>query len=340
MRYSRTRWVIAAVAVLALAAVGCDGSPAEDSPTGDEVDADTSGSEPSDEETTATGPAGSLRLSGWVEEHPARVALSLRGVEVDAAGHLLLDVEAVNRGSVVSVAEFGVRVRDDLGNRYAFQRPEDNGGLRFTVDERLTGTLAFEGPIDPDARYLEVGFNQSGDGSVSAAEDGISQYPAFLFEQVPLPGVGLEDEAVRGPSSELMEEQVVEVGQVGEVAYLDGLEVTLQRYVVGTGVIRVELEAVNGTGRAVQLAAGSPRLDDGRDSHIVYEANESDDRAERVIEMGPGDEATVTISFRGTIASDAESLQLRLNGHTRGEESATKPYMEFNDLPLPGEEPA
>jgi hypothetical protein len=325
--------VVAALGSVLLA--GCTSSdggatPPTDAASEDEAAADGAGDE---------GPRGSLRLTGWVQEHPRMVAVALRGVEVDAAGHLLLEVEAVNRGfrgrSAASLADVGVRVRDDLGNTYAFQRPEEHRTLRFVADERLMGTLAFEGPIDPDARYLEVGFNQSRDTSVPASEDGISQYPRFLFEQVPLPGVGLEDEADRGSSGSLIDEATVEIDQVADIPWLDGLEVTLVRYVVGGGVVTFELEAVNGTRRAVQLATDSPRMDDGRGSTFVREQDTSDDRDERVIRMEPGEASSATISFRGTIAPDAEALELRLNGNMRSSESDSSPFVQFADLPLP-----
>ncbi|WP_157042090.1 hypothetical protein [Nitriliruptor alkaliphilus] len=51
--------------------------------------------------------------------------------------------------------------------------------------------------------------------------------------------------------------------------------------------------------------------------------------------MEPGSKASVTFSYRGTIAADAESLQLRLNGETKGQESTLHPNIEFNDIPLP-----
>lgn len=337
VRAARKRRGLAAVAVVLLAAAGCDATADDDGTAADDAAKELSSAEQAAEAGPA-GPSGSLRLTGYVEEHPRMVALALRGVEIDEGGHILLEIEGVNRGfrgrSSATIAEFGVRVRDDLGNSYPFQRPEGNGGLQFLADERLTGTLAFEGPIDPEARYLEVGFNQSSGESVSASEDSIDQYPRFLFEQVPLPGVGLEEEAERGPSSDLMAEQVVEVGQSAQIEGRDDLEVTLVRYVVGGGVITFELEAANTGDVTVDLARGVTRLLDGQDTTFVLESNSEDD-GERLLRLEPGEELTGTLAFRGVIAEDAESLTLYTNANARSCDACKQtPYIEFTDIPV------
>lgn len=361
---SRASWVLA-VGILTLAA--CDGGPSAPAPpaadgasdrdaddatvrgqddireqddvaeVGAEVP-DAAGTAPED---VASGANGALRLSGWVEHNPRMISVALRSVEVDDHGHLRLDIEAVNRGfrgrSASSLALSDVRVTDDLGNQYAFQRPEEHRDLRFEADERLTGTLAFEGPVDPDARHLEVAFNQRDGESVPTSEDQPSQYPKFLFADVPLPGIGLEDAADRGGSSSLLEVSTVELDLPAQIDWLPDLDVTLLRYHHDGQTTEFDLEAANQTDLPVELASGHPRLDDGTDGQIVYEPNDSDDRDERVIRLEPGDEATFTIAFRGAISPQSEGLRLRLNPNNHRSESPTRPFVRFEDLPLPEE---
>lgn len=296
---------------------------------GDAGDADDeSGSEPEEPEEPE-GPHGRLQLGQFIEQSPASTNLELGAVEVDANGDLLLDIEAVFRGrSQVSIAQFGVRVRDDVGNTYAFRAPTDNDRLQMRPDERMTGTLAFEGPVDPEARYLEVGFNQQGDEAVFAADDRPNQYPKFLFTEVPLPGIGLEAEAGEGGGGEgLTEATTVEVGATAESERFEGYEATVVEYTEDGQTITFSVEVVNNASRMVSLTSGNPRLDDGQDSRFRWVEPEDVPRRspEGRVELDPGDEATVEVAFRGVISDDAESLRLRFDEVT------------IEGIPVPGD---
>lgn len=324
---------------------GSSGSEAADD-VGEMVDDDpasqqSSGHRRQEASERTTGAAGSLRLSGWVESHQRMVSVALRAVTVDPDGHLLLEVEAVNRGfrgrNATSLALTDVRATDDLGNTYAFQRPEEHEDLRFHADERLTGTLAFEGPVDPAARRLEIGFNQRDGESVPTADDNPSQYPKFLFDDVPLPGVGLEREADRGGSSSLIDVVTVELERPADLDWLVDLEVVLLRYRQDEQSIEFDLEAANTRDLAVELAVGHPRLDDGTDAQFVYEPNESDDRDEQVVRLEPGDQASFTLAFRGPISPESDGLRLRLNPNSNPRENSPRPLVIFDDIPLPEE---
>lgn len=67
----------------------------------------------------------------------------------------------------------------------------------------------------------------------------------------------------------------------------------------------------------------------------MFERDESDDRDTRVIRLEPGDAASATVAFRGSIAPESEGLTLVFNGGTRDRDSPTRPFVEFTDIPLP-----
>lgn len=294
---------------------------------GDDASEDATDPAPVVEEPV--GPNGRLQLSGFVERNRISVNLQLSAVEVDPNGDLLLDIEAVNRGfrgvNATSLAQSSVRVRDDVGTDYEFVRPVDNDQLRFTADERLTGTLVFRGPIDPEASYLEVGFNQRGDQAVLAADDPPSQYPKFLFPEVPLPGIGLEAKAGDGGGGSLTEASTVTVGLSAESERRAGFVVDVVEYVEDGQTVTFTVEAVNGSERMASLTGGFPSLDDGQDSNFVYvrPADVGPRTPEARVDLEPGEEATVQIAFRGVISGEADELTLRFDDVT------------FTGIPIP-----
>ncbi|WP_052668997.1 hypothetical protein [Nitriliruptor alkaliphilus] len=336
---ARSRVLMPAVIVAVLAGA-CTSATDDDVPVddGQVVDAGEVGDEAVTEQAA---PGGRLQLTGWAEDHPKVMTVALRAIEVDAAGNLLIDIEAVNsslHGNSASIGMRGVLARDDLGNVYDFVRPEGNGRLQFVRDERMTGTLAFEGPVDPAARTVTVAFNQQDDAEtlIRAAEDNLNQFPRFLFEQVPLPGVGLEAEADRGGTADaLTTEQEIEVGVTVQPEINEGVSVTVLRYRTDGRTITVELEAVNNSNRVVELTSGNPHLRDGRDTKYGYQRSESDDRDERVLRMDPGQEVTAVLAWRGLIPDDAEFLALEINSERW--QTPTSPHV-YVEMPLPGQD--
>ncbi|WP_157042092.1 hypothetical protein [Nitriliruptor alkaliphilus] len=329
--------LVLVVALVAGCTTGGDDGPADDGPAAD-VDA----AEPAEPDELR--PNGRLVLTGWQEHHlGSQVSVALRGVEVDAAGFLTVDIESVNanfRGAgMVSLADPHVWVVDDLGNEHPMVRPAVDERLRFPKDHRLSGVLAFEEPLAAEARTFTLMFNQRpGDQLISASEHDPSVSPKFLFEGVPLPGVGLEVEADRGEAGQLTDRAVAEVGETYTPDHLPEVEVTVHR-VVGDGrTVSIEFDVRNGSSRQILLAGSLPWLDDGHGSTFVTVEQDRDNTevAERRVELEPGDEATVTLSWRGVVAADADTLTLTLNTGTRDENSGLAPYLRIDDLPVPG----
>lgn len=306
----------------------------DDLPEPDDAQDDDPEVEPSPEPEGANG---RLQLSGWREDNPSGVTVALRAVEVDGNGDLLLNFEAVSRDrfqGTAEIAQSAVVVRDDLGNVYEFRQPAADRRLPLGQDERMSGTLAFDGPLDPGARTIDVGFNQLDEQWVAAADDLPSQYPRFAFVDVPLPGVGLEADA-RGPGQvgDLDRSTTVEVGQEWSA---DGLEVTVVSYELVGGSTNVTVEASNGRNNVVELALDIPRLRDEAGGQYFFERDLDIDRGTAVVRMEPGDDATVTFGFRGEPTPASTGFTFVLNGNS-SEDSPSAPRIEFADLPLPEE---
>jgi hypothetical protein len=334
-RPSRSRRLAALGVAVALLA-GCTGD-ADPAPEDDETpEAATDG--PTDDAGDEPTPSGRLQLTGWQESHPVLITVALRAVEVDTDGHVLVDFEAINRGirsGGASIGQSGVLLRDDLGNVYPFVRSEEHERLRFNADERMSGTLAFTGPIDPEARRITVAFNQLEQDVelVAAADDVLSQFPKFLFEDVPLPGVGLEVDADRGGSGDsLATDQRLEVGVTVTPDLNPDLEVTVVAYATDGLTVRLELEAVNRSNEVVVLTRADPVLRDDRDSRYVFERAETADRDEENLRLEPGEEVSATLAWRGVIPADAGSLVARFNSENF--ENPSAPHFVV-DLPLP-----
>lgn len=54
-----------------------------------------------------------------------------------------------------------------------------------------------------------------------------------------------------------------------------------------------------------------------------------------MIRLEPGDAASATVDFRGSIAPESEGLTLVFNGGTRDRDPPTRPFVAFTDIPLP-----
>jgi hypothetical protein len=97
--------------------------------------------------------------------------------------------------------------------------------------------------------------------------------------------------------------------------------------------VEIDLEAVNGSGRTITLANDDPLLRGGG-SQFIYAPIEDDD-ATRRLELRSGEEATITLGFRGTLDEDVESLRLTLNWLSGGSVENISPQFDFPDLPIP-----
>lgn len=327
----------AVLLVLGCLLVACspsdDGEPSDAIRTEGQEDAAAAGD--ADEDSV---PSGRLQLSGYADVHRTGMSVEATAVSVDEGGHLLIEVDAVNARSANSSFDlnaFAVMAEDDLGNRYPVHGVEDDE-LDIPKDHRLRGTLAFEGPIDPGARRVSLGLNQAraDEGlSPSSTFDSLSRNTPFLVADLPLPGVGLEDEAVN-PDGDALEHHVVEVDQTQQGHSNDEVTVTVVEYETDGRTLHVHLEAVNRSGRRVRVLANRPHLEDDQGRDFDYLSVDSDEQDERRLTLESGEEAEATLAFRRVLAADAEELHLTLNGFALSRDFAGSPGFEFT-MPAP-----
>lgn len=348
----RSGSAVAALAVTALLLTGCTGTGAEDDPSGlltpvatDSATTDADDGPPPTPvpSPTPSGPNGRLELSGWDQFHSNPTSIELQAIEVDDAGHILIDLDAVNsyhRGQV-RLALNDVFATDDLGTSYEFVRPvgtRDEQRLGLDADQRLSGTLAFVGPVDPEATTLDVGFNNLDsrqDGFIAAEEDTQGQFPKFYFAGVPLPGVGLDDEADRGGSQ--VNAPTIDVNRTVEPDDWPGVALLVEEITADGRTVTIDLEISNQYDRTLKFLNRNPVLDDGHGNRFYYVDNATGDLAERQLELTPGDEASVRLSWRGRLDPNADTFSLTLNGLDRGgrPDLTTAPHIPIGDLPVP-----
>lgn len=284
-------------------------------------------------------PAGRLQLTGFEEHQAGGLSLALLSVEIADGGHILVEIEAVNSGTGTRrLSGLSTIVVDDLDNRYRFVPPPDDTSLTLRSDQRMTGTLSFEGPIDRDAQRLTVAFNQRRDTptpELVSAQDrqANDQYAPMAFRDVPLPGVGLEDEATSDAGGSLLDPVIVDVGDVGTPDAAPDVEVTVVRYTTDGRTLELEIEVVNGSSQRVRMMAERPVLTDDLGSRFQYRRAEGD-RTEQLLELEPGEEASATLGFRATLRPEASELRLTLNGFGMRNDSERTPGLVFT-LPVP-----
>lgn len=337
---SHPRPVAVTLAVVALLITGCrsEPGPEQPTPTPTTTEQDGSAADATAEPVAAT-PSGSLELSGWQQTHPGATSVALHGIEVDETGHLLLDVEVVTGPNDISLLRFDTFLLDDVDTRHDLIPPEDNPEVEVPADSRLRATLAFEQPIADDATHVTFAINALSDRIIDAQDDTNphSSGPKLAFRDIPLPGLGLDDEADRGQTTDLVEPDSVDVDILQ--AHPDGVVVTVTRVASDTRSVRLDIEVENPTERDVKLLAGNPHLYDGpRQSSSVgpYEWAEVDDQQVRKLDVPAGGEASATLAFRGAVDPDATSLTLTLNGGSNDATETTVPGFTIEDLPIPG----
>ena len=82
----------------------------------------------------------------------------------------------------------------------------------------------------------------------------------------------------------------------------------------------------------MQLARLDPQLEDNTGRRAHYRGIQSDDPAERTLEIPPGGEASVTLAFRAAMR-EGTTMSLRFN---RRSIANRHPHVLFEDLPIPG----
>lgn len=340
MRAIATRGSALSLGVVLLASAGCGGdTPPPDRPSDGVVDAGDPEDDPGDDaEDEAATPSGRILLSGFRDDHPGGVSLEVTSLEVDASGHLLVGVEAVHAAvrSGLDLGEFTNVLEDDLGNTYEFQRPADNARLNVPKDHRLVGTLAFLGPVDPQARRVTLALNQVRETErVGAGEDGrLNRTPRFLVEDVPLPGVGLEDEASDPEALRLLETRTVEVGDSQASEDNPDVTVTVVSYETDGRTTTLDIDAVNRSGVAVGILVDRPSLRDDQGRRLQFLRVDSEEQDERQLRLEPGEEGSATMAFRGAPTEQSGELRLVLNSLSAGEGRERTPGFRFV-LPVP-----
>ena len=340
-------WLMAAAA--ATLAVGCTDGGSDSSGDGQpSTEAAASDADPEDEDgdgaQAADGPTaeGRLDLEGWVELHPNNSSLTLTDIEVDEAGDLFVGIESVvvssRLVSSIDLARDRTELIDDLGNVYPLVPPEDDPRIRAEGDAQLTATLAFEGPVAPGAQRVDVVFNQPGDDGVTPTggdDDATAGAPVFAFDGVPLPGVGVDDEAVVGGPT-VLDERTFEIG-LSETVY-DGVEVVVEQVTTDGQSLTIEMSFANPTDRGAMLTASSPDLEGvGVDTSFGFLRIDSDDTSDRVLNLRPGEEASAVLAFTGAVASDLEALLLTMNpGQGSSDAGAIQEEFEIGPIELEG----
>lgn len=325
-----------ALAILGVTAAGCDSTPVpDDGPTQTSSELPTGASA----DPAAATPSGALELTGWQQTHPGAISAAVHAIEVDEGGHVLLDVEVVTSSNDIQLARFGTFLLDDLDNRYELVPPPDNPEIAIPPDSRMRARLAFEGPISDDATHVTFAINAVGDRIVDAEDDTnpFSSGPKLAFRDLPLPGIGLQDEADRGESTALVADQSIDLDVTQ--THPTGVVVTVTRIFTDTRSVHVDIEVDNPTDREVRILSSNPHLYDapGQTSRVGgYEWAEVDDTQVAWLDIPAGGEASATLAFRGAVDADATSLELTLNGGADDDSDTTLPGFTFSDLPIPG----
>ncbi|MBS3939351.1 MAG: hypothetical protein KG028_00145 [Actinobacteria bacterium] len=352
MRLTRiSHRVLSLTAVAALAVAGCTGDE------GEPVDTST-GSAASNETTEAdeaTGPGGTITLAGVQQTHPSGSTVAVTAITVDDAGHILIDAEALVAGERHAyLNSYRIVLVDDLGNVYEFVDPVANANIDIAQDHEADLTLAFVGPIDPGATRVSLGINANYDGTLRSPDEEYANTltPVFTFEGLPLPGVGLDDEAA-GPDDEVglvLPEAATDVtGVVHEGPAQVRVEVT--RIKVEPSLVTVTVSAHNTGDREKTLIQRPPELRAELDGESLGDRNPfefvglttADGEVDRLT-LGPGDEAFGEFAFRGVVPPEATGLrlgfQVLLVELDRGAPSTEEnqfgsPAVVFRGLPLP-----
>ncbi|MFA9431665.1 hypothetical protein [Egicoccus sp. AB-alg2] len=323
---------------------------------------DATGAAPADESTLEAakerepaGASGTIELAGVQQTHPSGATVAVNAITVDEAGDVYVEIEALVAGRRgAQLAGRTTILEDDLGNRYEFVQPDGNRTLDFARDTQATATLAFVGPLDVDATRVTLGLNgHFRDGARPTSDTPArTTTPTFAFEGLPLPGVGLDDEAA-GPDDVVGLQIPSADVQVTDAAHEGPAQVTIEvtGIEVSPSLVIVTLEARNEGDREKNLIQRPPELrveQDGQslgnDHPFAFEGITTEDGDVDRLTLAPGEEATASFAFRGVVPARATGLRLGFQvlqsevdrGAPRTEERAAgNPTVVFTGLPLP-----
>jgi hypothetical protein len=265
------------------------------------------------------GPEGVMELAGIQQTHSSGTTVAVTAVEVDDAGDLYVSFEALvaGRRSAALVSD-GALAEDDLGGRYEFVPPEGNPTIDLAQDSRAEFTLAFEGPVDADATRVSVGLNSRRDFLTVADTYPNTSRPTFTFADLPLPGVGLDDEAA-GPGDTVGLDLEPRSTTVTGAEHLGParIRVAVTQIEVTPTLVTVDIEAVHEGDVARNVTEVPPRLAvevDGQSLSDQYpfelEWITTDDGTLDRLTLEPGDELRASFAFRGVVPPEATALRL------------------------------
>lgn len=335
MRPTRgTRWIAACAAGGVLVA-GCSSTPDE---TGQDGATASATSEPAADEIPVR-PSGRLVFTAWEERHPGGLVVGLRSIEVDEHGNVAIEFEATSMAARVGLAETDTFLEDDLGNQYELvppASPEDES-LPLDQDQRVLARLSFQGPIAAEATRVMLAFNGS-NGRPREKDEGPPRgvIPGLVIRDIPLPGVGLDAEAVgTGPDRDsVTESTAVDIDLSGES---QGVTVRATRVEFDGTVVYVDVsvEVPAEHDRPVRINSAHPRLEDSAGGFAVAENIEVANEDLVNVDMEPGSTAQIRVAFRHPFADDATHFDLRFN---RAPSTKAVPEILIENIPIPGRE--
>lgn len=334
----RTSPLIAASA-LAAVLIGCSSTDGDDTPPDGAADAVEPGT--AAEDAGLAGPTGRLVLTAWEERHPGGLVIGLRSVEVDEDGNIAVEFEATSIEAAVRLADTQTFLEDDLGNRYELVPTEgDDADLPLEPDQRALARLSFQGPVDPEATRVLLAFNAV-NGEVREKDEGPpgSVVPGLAIHDIPLPGVGLDAEAVgTGPDRDsVTEATALDIDLTGSSD--TGVTATATRVETDGSVVYVDVtvEVPTDLDRAVRINSAHPRLEDSTGATSLAENIQVANEDLATLDMEPGSTAEVRIAFRHPFAPDATHFDLRFN---RRPSTEVLPEILIEDIPVPGRDDA
>jgi len=112
------------------------------------------------------------------QAHPSGVAMTLSSVTYRADSVIVAATITNLSDRAVSLNRGGSLVLvDDRGRSHPFMAPADNPEVQIGPRSRVTASFVFVGPIDGDARTVQLSTN----GSSGSRSDRLTSAPAFLF---------------------------------------------------------------------------------------------------------------------------------------------------------------
>jgi hypothetical protein len=132
----------------------------------------------------ATPPASPMQDPGRIvrleqqQAHPSGVAMTLTSITYRADSVIVAATITNLSDRAVSLNRGGSLVLvDDRGRSHPFVPPMDNPEVQIGPRSRVTASFVFVGPIDGDARTVQLSTN----GSSGSRSDRLTSAPAFLF---------------------------------------------------------------------------------------------------------------------------------------------------------------